>query len=222
MNSVDRLCYRCSAPVAAGVPFCPQCNAPQIRVVSESEHREQAEDSGVTIAPPVSNLDTTAQPIRWSAAIARTAVAAVASMALLQLITVFTRSAALAFLALPLGGWFSVYLYGRRHLGPITAGMGARLGAVTGFFVCLITFAISAVGFITDRQAIVEMAQKQFKDAAAQNPSPQMDAMIKQVSTPEGMTAIFIVAAALFFFASLTLCCVGGALGGATQKRGQQ
>lgn len=157
--------------------------------------------------------------ILWSAAFARTAVAAVASVALLQLITVFSRSAALAFLALPFGGWFAVYLYSRRHPGPVTAGMGVRLGAVTGFFIFLICFCVSAVGVLTDRQEIFDMVGKAMKEAAATNPSPQADALIAQISTPNGMMTILFLASVMFLFLSLVLCAVGGAASAGLMNR---
>jgi hypothetical protein len=215
---VERLCYRCNAPVPAGVPFCAQCNAPQIRVVAESE-RAQAGEVGATPPPPMPTYEGGGHPIRWPAAIARTIVAAVASVALLQLISAFSRSPVLAFLALPLGGWFAVYLYSRRATGRVTAGMGARLGAVTGFFIFAIGFAISAVGVITDRDEVFRLMQQGMKEAAASNPSPQADALIQQISTPTGMMTVLLLAAVLFLFLSLILCALGGAAGAAISNR---
>jgi hypothetical protein len=216
---VEKLCYRCNAPVGTGVPFCPQCNAPQFRVVAEAERAQVVDGETVAGAPVVAYDGAAAHRIRWSAAIARTIVAAIASVALLQLISTFSRSAALAFLALPLGGWFAVYLYSRRAPGAVTAGMGARLGAVTGFFVFAIGFAISAVGVMTDRDEVFQLMQKGMKEAAAANPSPQADALIQQISTPSGMMTILFLAAVLFLFVSLALCAVGGAAGAAIAKR---
>lgn len=204
--------------MAAGSPFCPQCNAPQIRVATASEREQVLEPVGpAQIADTF--YETSPQQIRWSAALARTAAAAVASIAMLQLISVFTRSGALAFLALPLGGWFAVYLYSRRQLGPITAGMGARLGAVTGFLVFLIAIVISAVGVAADRDEVFAMMQKAMKDAAAANPNPQAEALIKQISTPSGMMTILVLAAILFLFASVILCSLGGAAGASIANR---
>jgi hypothetical protein len=214
---VERLCYRCNAPVAAGSPFCPQCNAPQIRVAAASEREQVAESAGTVPIP--NSYEAAPQQIRWSAALARSAAAAVASIALLQVISVFTRSGALAFLALPIGGWFAVYLYSRRQLGPVTAGMGARLGAVTGFFVFVIAAVIFGVGVAADRDEVFQMMQKAMKDAAAANPNPQAEALIKQISTPSGMMTILLLAAILFLFASLILCSLGGAAGAAVANR---
>jgi hypothetical protein len=219
---VERLCYRCNAAVAAGVPFCPQCNAPQIRVVSETERAHESSGEQVTVPSEATFEPTSPYSIKWSAAVARTAVAAVASVALLQLISFSTHSAGLAFLALPIGGGFAVYLYSRRMPGPVTYGMGARLGAVTGFFIFLICFAVSAFGVATDRQAIFEMMQKAMKDAAAANPNPQAEALIQQISTPSGMMTILLLAAVMFLFASLILCSIGGAAGAATVNRSQR
>lgn len=216
---MERLCYRCNTPVTAGAPFCPQCNAPQIRVVAEAERAQTADAAPTPPAPMPDFGAAAAHPIRWPAAIARTIVAAIASVALLQLISAFTRSPALAFLALPLGGWFAVYLYSRRAPGPVTAGMGARLGAVTGFFIFAIGFAISALGVMTDRDEVFRLMQKGMKEAAAANPSPQADALIQQISTPSGMMTILLLAAVLFLFLSLILCALGGAAGAAIANK---
>jgi hypothetical protein len=179
-----------------------------------AEPQQQIHDADAIVMP--SGMGGGSYPhgapsILWLAALARTAVAAIASVALLQLITVLSRSAALAFMALPFGGWFAVYLYARRHPGPVTAGMGARLGAVTGFFIFLICFCVSAVGMLTDRQEVFDMVSKAMKEAAATNPSPQADALIAQISTPNGMLTILFLASVMFLFLSLVLCAVGGA-----------
>ena len=54
------------------------------------------------------------------------------------------------------------------------------------------------------------MMQKAMKDAAAANPNPQATVMIQQLSTPNGMVTILILAAILFFFAAVacfaTIC----------------
>jgi hypothetical protein len=206
--------------VAAGVPFCPQCNAPQIRVVSEAE-RVQESSAAPSVDPASGATFEAASPraIRWSAAIVRTVVAAVATTAMLQLAANLTHSAGLAFMAMPLGGWFAAYLYSRRLPGPVTAGMGARLGAVTGFFVFLLGLTGFAVQYSTHRQELFDAMQKTLKDAVASSPNPQKDAIAQQLSTPEGMMAVLFISAILFLFMSVIFCAIGGAAGAGLMNR---
>jgi hypothetical protein len=47
---MERPCYRCGANVDEGVSFCPQCNAPQIRVTAPAGEAESAERSAHSVS----------------------------------------------------------------------------------------------------------------------------------------------------------------------------
>jgi hypothetical protein len=138
---------------------------------------------------------------------------------MLQLVNLAVHVPAFGFMVLPVGGWFAVYLYARRMPGVVTAGMGARLGAVTGFFVFLILFCVSALGVLLDRQAVFDLLKKAMNDAAAANPNPQAAALMQQMQTPAGMMTLLLLASVMFLFMSLILCSVGGAAGAAVMKQ---
>src|SRR5207302_372311 len=135
---MDNLCHRCNAEVTPGTPFCPQCGAPQIRVATpiSSQLSQMEEDLGSAQFENASpDSEPAASTIRWSSALPKTAVSGFATVALLILIASITQLPALALLVVPLGGAFSVLLYVRgNNKQGVTAGAGARLGAVTGLF----------------------------------------------------------------------------------------
>jgi len=72
------------------------------------------------------------------------------------------------------------------------------------------------------RDEVFQLMQKAMKDAAAANPNPQAEALIKQISTPSGMMTILLLAAVMFLFASLILCALGGTLGASLGNRSER
>src|SRR5581483_2970788 len=113
---MDRTCYRCGAPVDDSAAFCPQCNAPQIRVpVPESQP---------ATPPLVPGTPADAQP------------AAIVAVLLVSLLVVLAAIPGLGVLVWMAGtGAGAVLLYRRRVPGQvITPGMGARIGAGAGPF----------------------------------------------------------------------------------------
>ena len=118
---MEHLCYKCGSNVEDGIPFCPHCNAPQIRVGGASPEAVSAADLAADSLP--SPRGGTA--IQWSEALP--------SAALAGLIAAFL-------MFIPLGGFglgmiaagvLSVLFYRRRNpVSNLTPAMGARLGAV--------------------------------------------------------------------------------------------
>ena len=207
--------------MAAGVPFCPACNAPQIRVSTESD-KATVSDSHAQGWAGDPAADANSHSIHWRAGFSRAIAAAIFCLALLQISSFVTQSAVIIFIVLPVGGAFATYLYSRRYPAGLTPGMGARLGLVTGFLFALLVSAYTALLFAMNRQKMFDEVSQRLKDAAAQNPSPQTDALLKQVSTPEGMIAILVVGAIFLAFLSLALCAAGGAVGAAMNNRSQR
>jgi hypothetical protein len=205
--------------VAPGVPFCPACNAPQIRVTTESEKvAAVGGDANIAAWPADAPAVESGHVIHWRAGFARASAAAILCLALFQLLSMLTQSAAIVFLVLPASGAFATYLYSRRYPIGLTPGMGARLGLVTGFLFSLVICAFTVLLAVVDRQKMFEEVTQRLKEMAAQNPSPQADALIKQVSTPEGMMAIMVIGVMFLVFLSLALCAAGGAAGAAMRN----
>lgn len=199
------------------MPFCPQCNAPQIRVASDAERSDASPDTlRISVAPPPPAQSATA--IQWNYAIGRTAGAAVATLAAMVLAAAAAHSQALAFFALPFGGMFAVFLYSRARGGFITPGMGARIGAVTGMWVFLISSITSLVQVLMDPNAVFDEMKKTLHAALAANPSPQGEALLQQISNPTGLITLLLLAGILFLFMSLILTSLGGAFAAAMMK----
>jgi hypothetical protein len=124
----------------------------------------------------------------------------------------------LTFLGLPLGlgmlasGFFSVVFYRRRtYFVRLTAGLGARLGAVSGalgFGVLILLLALGEPALHSWEklhQTMLDILER----SLALNPNPQGEQIIALFKTPEGFTVAMIMVLVAFVISS----GVGGALG---------
>jgi hypothetical protein len=219
---MDNLCHRCNAEVTPGMPFCPQCGAPQIRVApsvpqSPISQIDKEDDLRSTLVHPDS-------AIRWSSALPKTAVSGFATVALLILVVSLTRMPALSLLVLPLGGAFSVLLYVRGNTKQrLTPGAGARLGAVTGLFSFAVYCLIAAAELSSQRGEILATVRKALEEAAAKNPNAaQAQTVVQQLMTPAGIATLFVLAAIIFLIVFLVLSTLGGSVGAAIFQSGRR
>ena len=143
-------------------------------------------------------------------------------MILLLLIVAKTKSGFALLVVPPLGGALAMWLYARgKEPGEIVVGTGARIGAVTGLFTYLIYGIIVAAQLSTQKGILQETMRKAIEQAIARNPSPEAQAMMNQVMTPEGIATILTVSAVIFLFLFLIFGALGGSLGAAV-LRGKQ
>ena len=124
---MDHSCYQCGVLVEDGTAFCRQCSAPQIRVAGPelpASAPVPAEDLPSTRPYPVAFPAA----MEWSHALSAAALAGlVAAVAM----AITGGGFGLGMLA---SGAFAVLIYHRRSpQTTLTAGVGARLGVVTGF-----------------------------------------------------------------------------------------
>ena len=218
---MENRCHRCNEEVAPGTPFCPHCNAPQIRVVTSSESQTIASD--LRDESPPSRLtasllkpDQSRASIHWPSALPKTAASGFATVAMLVLVVTVTQVPALSLLVLPLGGALSVFLYSRGdNRGRITAGHGARLGAVTGLFAFIVYGVIVTAEMSAKRGELLDMLRKTLQEAAARNPNPQAQEMVQQIMTPAGLATLMALTAVIFLFTFLVLSSLGGSVGAA-------
>jgi len=214
---MEQPCYKCGQAVEEGIPFCPHCSAPQIRVVITepaplaAAAADPATSSHSDILPAAPSVPALALPVRWSHAVAPCALAALVSLLLMFL-------GLNVLVALVSAGFLAVIFYRQRQRGiAIRAGSGARLGALSGLFYfgvlsLLGTLAASLPDVRTKiRGQIIENAQKW---AASRPGDPQVQAALDQLKTPQGLIMILIIAAVVLFVLSLALGALGGALGG--------
>jgi hypothetical protein len=209
---VEHACYKCGTNVEEGVPFCPQCNAPQIRVMGANAEAVSAAE----LAPEAALATANGGAIQWSDALP--------SAGLAGLIAAFLMFIALGGFGLGLiaAGVLSVVFYRRRHpASNLTPSMGARLGAVSGTLGFGIFAVFSAVGTLVFHSGgqLRAIMLEAIAQAAARNPDPEVQKAFEYLKTPSGlawMMALVLVVVLLMF---LILSSLGGAIGAAMMRR---
>jgi hypothetical protein len=219
---MEQPCYKCGQTVEEGVPFCPHCAAPQIRVViaeaappplAFAAAASTSEDSAVL--PASQTLPVLALPVQWSQSVGPCALAALVASILMALgLHPFVAMLSVGFLAV-------VFYRQRRPEIRIKARTGAALGALGG----LLWFAMSSIMevliviFLHKGPELRTALVARIQEAASQTTDPQVLAMFERFKTPGGLEFLMLTALILAFFASLVLGGLGGALGSAILGR---
>ena len=227
---MEHSCHKCNALVDDGVPFCPKCGAPQIRVL-DAEGNEpvtgpmppgtpgdiQPPARPLYGAPaswtPIPSLDP--NQIHWRAAWVPAAVIGVAAGVVFLL---SGRMPPLFFLVPVLSGALTVRAYRARTHASVRAFGGAKLGALTGLF----SFAVSALGVLAMFTLGRASIQQNMREAMA-HPPRTMDAqsmqvmqnLIDKLNTPEGLVLFAVMILVMLFGILLVAGALGGALGAA-------
>ena len=222
---MEQPCYKCGQPVEQGIPFCPHCSAPQIRVViaepasgpsaSVDSPETPLSASGHAPPPPIPRLDL---PWRWSQAIKPCALAALVASLLMSL-------GLNPFVAMLSVGFLAVVFYRQRRRGiTIKASVGAALGALSGLLWFAISSVIEALIVISLHKGPELRSQmlEKIQQASAQTSDPQVLAMFDRLKTPDGLKALIIFGIVFAFLAAIVLAGLGGALGGAIFGRRDQ
>lgn len=229
---MEHACYKCGGSVEDGVPFCPHCSAPQIRVAGLAEKEPEKEPVTPPLTPgtpgeiqpparpvPLSSEEWQRPPvvtpvsptrIEWSKAVPGAILGGVL-VALLSGVLPFPVF--FVFLWMLAGGWIAALLYKRRARVAITPGMGARVGAAAGVIgfvlfaiLTLIDFLVLGAGKL--RAALIESIQQ----AAARNPDPRAQELLHRLTSPEGLAVLVSLSLAMFLVAFIVLSSAGGAL----------
>lgn len=205
-------CHRCGHIIEDGKPFCPQCGAPQIRVVlPETPQPALAGDTGILAAN--AEQESALPPERVSA------IAAGASSDLKSCGLAATVAIALTFLGLnpfvaALGaGWLAVVFARRGRVGRLQPSKGARLGAITGFFLFGISTILETLAVVILHKGAElrgEMLNK-VQQMAERYPGPEVQPFLDFVRTPEGF-AFMLVGSVIFGLIGFIL--LGSAGGG--------
>jgi hypothetical protein len=210
---VEHPCYKCGANVEDGTPFCPRCNAPQIRVAGPEPVTPAAATPEVAIEQYASHAPLSSA-LEWSQALPSAGIAVLAAIFLM----ILGMSAGLGMLA---AGFLSVLLYRRRcpatHL---TAGIGVRLGALTGGMGFGVLAAILALwtAFRSSKE-IHDALLNYIQQYAAHNSDPRVQQVLELFNTPEGFTSIMILTLIMTLMAFLIFSTVGGAVGALLLRR---
>jgi hypothetical protein len=203
-------------PVEDGIAFCPQCGAPQIRVGGD-QALAPAEISR-ELPGPSAYAGTTA--IVWSQALPSAALAGLVA-ALLMFIPLGAFG-----LGMIAAGVLAVLFYRRRDPSSnLTAGMGARLGALSGtlgFAIFAIFTAMEVLVFHSGgelRSALLQAIQQ----SAARSSDPQAQQIVEYLKSPPGLALVMGLGLVVMFVVFLAFSTLGGALGAALMRRkGQQ
>jgi hypothetical protein len=216
---MEQSCYKCGQLVEEGIPFCPHCAAPQIRVVVAQTAPNVAvalETATAPALPASQTVPVLALPVRWSDAVQPCALAAlIASVAMVLKLMA-------PVIAAPGAGFLAVAFYRRRHPEiALRAASGARLGAICGFFSSGITAVLLAfrVAVLHESAAIRNELLEAIQQSAVRYSDPQFQASIDFLRSPAGL---MIMLAALLVFGLIFLVLLGtlgGALGGAAFGR---
>ena len=203
------VCSQCGAEVEQGVPFCPACRAPQIRVGrSEAEPAVSPETWPARLEVPAATIPTKPEFDRR-----RARRSALVSGGLLVMVMLLPPLAPFAILWMLLAGALSATLYQRRAR-RATAGEGARLGITAGFFafaiVTVLSGASAALALAILSPAEIRAAlQTQLTRTLANNPDPAVRQTLEQMLTPHGIVLAFVS----LFIGLIVLCGLGGMLG---------
>ena len=200
-----------------GTAFCPQCNAPQIRVAVAEILPPSGTISDSAIPPLPAYFGSSLAPrIDWSQARPATALAA-----LIGAVLMITPFAGLG-LGMLIGGSLSVLFYRRRvPAARLTPGMGARLGMVTGvlgsacFAIVLAVRTLLTHGWESVRADLIAGVEQ----AAARNPDPQTHQVVEFLKSPQGIVLLLIMALITTVIFFVIFSGLGGALGAALLRR---
>ncbi len=218
---MEQPCYKCGQTVEEGVPFCPHCSAPQIRVVvAEPAPQPLAlatatTSQGSEALPASQTVPVLALPMQWSQAVKPCALAALVASLLMYLgLHPFVAMASVGFLA--------VVFYRQRRPGiMVKAAAGAGLGAMAG----LLWFAMSSIVealvviFLHKGPELRNALIAKIQEVASQTSDPQVLAMFERAKTQSGLEFLMLAGLVFAFLASIVLGGLGGALGGAILGR---
>ncbi len=215
---MEHSCHQCGNPLEDGTPFCKHCGAPQIRVMDEEPASEPLPPGTPgEVQPPAQPVPLGGSGagvpvgVDWSQAVPAAALAGV----LLAIAWVIPVAGFLLWLIA--GGLVGVAMYRRRApQATLSAGLGARIGALAGLF----GFAVFAILFGLELLAtrgsgrVRQMLQQVIEQAAARNADPHAQQAIQQLMTPAGMALMITIVLVFFLAAFLALSSLGGAVGG--------
>jgi hypothetical protein len=211
--------------VEEGAPFCPQCRAPQIRVNIPSP--EQA-DQNAPATPPFppgtpGELQPPAQPVPLHTRVRlRDALGSALAASVLVVAGVMFLPAALLLIVIA-GGAFAVVLYIRRRPeARLSAGGGARIGALNGLLTAIVVVLISLAGFLADGGATIKATMVQrIHQMQASNPEAAQT-LLKDINQPDFFAAMVVAVLLAVALVIIVLSSVGGAVAARLQPKNRR
>jgi hypothetical protein len=214
---MEQPCYKCGQMVEEGRMFCPNCRAPQIRVlvaepVAAASLAQLTEPSNEDILPASQTVPVLALPVQWSHALKPCFLAALAASVLMLL-------GLHPFVVMPGAGFLAVLFYrqGQPNLA-VRTGVSIRIGAFSGLlssgFMVLMTAMAATIPDLRIKMhdQLLEKAQQSF---ASQTDNPVLRYLLSQLRTPDRFVLVLIILCGLAVVLSIILGGIGGAAAGA-------
>jgi hypothetical protein len=200
----------CGALLPADARFCHKCGKPQRE--EDIPAAEPAPIAAVVADPAVPTATAPAKRgINFHNSIAvRVAFLAAGLVTLLGAVPLPMVIAALWHIVmLVAGGFYAVYLYGRRTGESLSVRSGARMGWITGVFAFVIMTVLFTVSLVTiyASEGVRDLFRKM-----AEN-SPGADMIDKMLQTDTGLAMFIMLSLFVSFLTSTILPVLGGALG---------
>ena len=219
---MEHPCPRCNASVDDTSPFCPTCEAAQVRATPREYTRVPV---SVTATPASSStvFEETAPLLSRTNAAGddnaelRSALYASIVAAVLSMI-----EPASFILAMPLGGFLSVLLYRRRSMGEDPGPRaGFRLGAFTGLFAFGLLVVLAAMATLASHNEVKLHAEiiQGIQQAQARNPDPQAKQISDYLMTPQGMALVMVFGVVFGCILFVLLSGIGGAISASLLRR---
>ncbi len=223
---MEHSCQSCGSAVDDNLPFCPNCESPQIRF----SPREVSLKS-VVVAPvgdafapvysrevePASYEAPSRSNFNWRGALrpALTAGVIAAVLSLLPLKAAFL-------LALPLCGFLCVLFYKSRSAGrEPSVSTGFWLGALAGLFGFAIFALLTAAAVLAShgQRELRGLVIQAVRQAQARSADPQARQMMEYFATPQGMVFMMIFGIIFTGVIFALLSGIGGAVSAAMLRR---
>lgn len=221
---VERACYRCGASIEDGAPFCPSCGAAQIRVTTEQPVPQSPPNNPV---PAISSGPVaTSAPVGIAMTTRRRSALPIALPLALVAGAICILGLALGWLVVMGMVVFATFRYQQR-IGEISAGIGARVGALTGFLAYVffviarwIGAALSVLPFPSRLER--EVLLTGINQALDRTADPQARQMFQKFTTGEGLVLFFVFLLIFWFIFLLVSATATGAVTGALIKKKPQ
>lgn len=214
---MEHACAKCGASVEDGVAFCPQCRAPQIRVVTVEPPPGEAAVS--PLPPPTSVFSPTRAhpaPVFWTRAVPAAAVGG-----MIGLLGTFIPFGALG-PAYALGGAVAVFMYrARTHIVP-SPRAGAKIGAASGAVAFLIFAVIVLATYFRDPDPLRKVFAQVIAQLSARGSDPQVIQQLNDLlNAPGGLGSLTLYLLVVLLVIFLIGFSIGGALCAAYLRRGR-
>lgn len=195
------------------MPFCPRCNAPQIRVSLSPEAQAAATDAS-SESTLLDSLGSRRPGIPWKHMRLR-ALPIATALAFLMM-----SSPKFFWLWMPLAGAAVVWLHRARTSEDVSSRAGLRIGAFTGAVAFAIWSAVLVGTVLYERMALQKSdrvtvgLRQSLQQYAEASPDPKIRQTAAEILSKPALMNIYVaISVLMFLLLFLSLCATGGALG---------